>query len=265
MRRAVYWPAAGRLVYLDKKATPEFWEHHWQAEGKPGPVDPRDEVITVTSRYLPRGARLLEGGCGRANKVQAMASAGYRATGVDFAAASVKLARETYPHLDIREGDVRSLDFPNDHFDGYWSIGVIEHFWKGYGTILQEAARVLRPNGFLFLTAPWLSPYRIRKVGAGLYPVVKYEIEPEAFYQFALGRAEVVAQLKQYGFELVDWRGLASEVSMTREMAAFSGVFRWLFGSRGSILKRITRKAVSHALNPYCGHSFLAIARRGNI
>ena len=34
MRRVVYWRQADRLVYLDEKATPEFWDRRWQAEGK---------------------------------------------------------------------------------------------------------------------------------------------------------------------------------------------------------------------------------------
>jgi SAM-dependent methyltransferase len=264
MRRVVYWPIANRLIYLEEKATPEFWDQRWQTAGKPGPVSPRDEVVTVTAKYLPRNARILEGGCGRANKVKAMAVAGYRAIGVDFAEDSVKQARLNYPDLDIRQGDVRSLDFPDGHFDGYWSIGVIEHFWEGYGPILVEAARVLRPNGFLFLTAPWLSPYRVRKVGNGEYPVAEFQTEPESFYQFALGRTEVAAQLGKFGFELIRWQGLASEVSMMEDMVAFERPIRWLLGSRGSIIKRVLRKAVVKAINPYCGHSFLAIARRVN-
>jgi SAM-dependent methyltransferase len=262
MRHVVHWPSARRLVYLDEKATPAFWDHRWQAEGKPGPVNPRDEVITITAKYLPRGARVLEGGCGRANKVNAMASAGYLATGVDFAEDSVRQARLNYPELDIRQGDVRSLDFPDGHFDGYWSIGVIEHFWDGYGPILAEAARVLRPKGVLFLTAPWFSPYRARKSSNGSYRSVEFPSEPESFYQFALGRAEIAAQLTRHGFELLRWQGLASEISMMEDMAALSGPIHWLFGSGGSVLKRVLRRAVSGALNPYCGHSFLAVARR---
>jgi len=262
MRQVLYWPGARRLVYLDKKATPEYWDRRWEAEGKPGPVSARDEVVTVTAAHLPRGARILEGGCGRANKVKAMANAGYQATGVDFAEDSVNQAKLNYPDLDIRRGDVRRLDFPDGHFDGYWSIGVIEHFWEGYDAILAEAARVLRPGGFLFLTAPWFSPYRVRKARRDGYPVQQFGSEPEAFYQFALGREEVTTQICRFGFELVRWGGMASEVSMMEEMVTLRKPVHWLLGSRGSIFKRVLRKIVSGALNPYCGHSFIAVARR---
>lgn len=262
MRHMVYWPAADRLVYLEARATPEFWDARWLAEGKPDVVGSNDPVITVSNHYLPRGSTILEGGCGRANKVKAMADSGFRAVGVDFAEKSVSQAKLDYPGLDIRLGDVRSLDFPCEFFDGYWSIGVIEHFWKGYGEILSEAARVLRPRGFLFLTAPWLSPYRRRKVRRNDYSRSDFTAEPDAFYQFALSRQEVAAQLSAHGFELLRWRGVASEVTMREEVTACKAWFEWLLASRGSIVRRMLRRIVTQGLNPYCGHSFLAIARR---
>ena len=262
MRRVLYWPTADRLVYLDARATPEFWDARWRSEGKPIPVSSRDPVVTVTARYLPRGSKVLEGGCGRANKVKAMADAGFSAVGIDFAERSVAQAKLDYPDLDIRLGDVRSLDLPDGSFDGYWSIGVIEHFWKGYREILSEAARVLRPQGFLFLSAPWFSPYRQFKVRRSGYLRSDFADEPDAFYQFALGRREVEMQLAAHGFEVLRWRGLASEVSVKEDMTVCRAQIDWLLGSRGSIIKRILRRVVVEALHPYCGHSFLAIARR---
>ena len=262
MREVLYWPATDRLVYLDAQATPEFWDARWRAEGKPPPVSSLDPVVTTTGRYLSPGSRVLEGGCGRANKVKAMADAGFRAVGVDFAQRSVSQAKLDYPGLDIRLGDVRLLDFPDGSFDGYWSIGVIEHFWKGYGEILSEAARVLRPKGFLFLSAPWFSPYRRLKVRRSGYPRSDFVDEPETFYQFALSRPEVEIQLAAHGFEVLRWRGLASEISVKEDMTACRAQVDWLLGSRGSIVKRLLRRVVVEGLNPFFGHSFLAVARR---
>jgi SAM-dependent methyltransferase len=186
MRQVVYSPAADRLVYLHQQATPQYWDAHWRAQGKPPAVSPRDDVVVVTRKHLPAGARVLEGGCGRANKVKALADAGFAAVGVDFAADVVAQAREHYPQLDVRQGDVRSLDFPDGSFDGYWSIGVIEHFWDGYDGILAEAARIVRRGGYLFLSAPWFSPYRRFKARRRDYPTVDFADQPELFYQFAL-------------------------------------------------------------------------------
>jgi len=264
MRDVVYWPAADRLVYFDEPATPEFWESYWQAEGEPPQISQRDYVVTATRKYLAPGVRVLEGGCGRGNRVRALADAGFSAIGVDYAANSVREAKGYYPGLDIRTGDVRSLDFPSGSFSGYWSIGVIEHFWTGYDSILAEAARVLKPNGVLFLTAPWLSPFRKRKIRAGEYSCADFADEPDFFFQFALSRQEVTAQLQQHGFTLLRWYGMASDISMQQDMTVYKRSIDWVFASRGSIFKRVLRRVLSTGLNPYCGHSFLAIARCGN-
>jgi SAM-dependent methyltransferase len=262
MRRVVYSPQARRLIYLQEKATPAFWDERWRSEGKPPAVSPNDDVVTLTRKYLRPGSRVLEGGCGRANKVKAMADAGFDAVGLDFAQDSVRQARLDYPALDIRQGDVRSLEFPAATFDGYWSIGVIEHFWEGYDSILAEAARVLKPGAHLFLTAPWFSPYRHYKAGHGGYPTSDFVDEPDSFYQYALGRDEVSARLASHGFELLRWCGRASEISLKEDVSSFRHSIEWLFGSRGSIIKRVLRRSITRVLDPYCGHSFLAIARR---
>lgn len=262
MRHVIYWQERERLVYLDGNPTPEFWDARWRAEGRPPPVNLNDPVLTVTARYLARGSRVLEGGCGRANKVKAMADAGFRAIGIDFAQQSVSQAKLEYPDIDIRLGDVRSLEFPDSFFDGYWSLGVIEHFWGGYGEILSEAARVLRSQGLLFLTAPWLSPFRQRKARRNGYSRLDFAAEPPSFYQFALSREEVTEQLLSHGFELLDWRGLACEVCMKEEMTAFRAQVDWLLGSKGSLIKRVLRRTITASLNRYCGHSFLVVARR---
>lgn len=262
MRRVVYSSRTQRLIYLHEKATPAFWDERWRSEGKPPTVRPKDDVVTVTRRYLSAGSRVLEGGCGRANKVKAMADAGFRAIGIDFAEETVRQAALDYPDLDVRKGDVRSLDFPAGSFDGYWSIGVIEHFWEGYDQILVEAARVLRPGGLLFLSAPWFSPYRVHKAKNHDYPSADFADEPDSFYQFALSRDEVSSSLGHHGFDVLRWHGRASEICLKEDVQSFRRGIEWLFGSRGSLPKRALNRSVTSALNPFCGHSFLAVSKR---
>jgi SAM-dependent methyltransferase len=255
-------PASDRLVYLDEGATPEFWDARWRAAGVPGPSRRTDEMVRITARHLPPGSRVLEGGCGRANKVKALADAGFQAVGIDFAAESVSRARLAYPGLDIREGDVRSLPFPEDSFDGYWSLGVIEHFWAGYDDILAEAHRVLRPGRILFLTAPWFSPYRRFKAWCGGYPRQDFTSEPQDFYQYALGAKEVSARLRGHGFDILRMCGTSPETSMQEDMTRMKRAVDWLLGSRGPLPKRVLRRVVTGSLGGFCGHSFMAIARK---
>jgi SAM-dependent methyltransferase len=191
-----------------------------------------------------------------------MADAGFHAVGVDFAEATVRQAAFDYQDLDIRKGDVRSLDFPAGSFDGYWSIGVIEHFWEGYDPILAEAARVLRPGGYLFLSAPWFSPYRAHKAKSHGYHSTNFVDEPDSFYQFALGRDEVSSHLADHGFDVLRWHGRASEICLKEDVQSFRREIEWLFRPRGSLVKRALNRIVTITLNPFCGHSFLAISKR---
>jgi SAM-dependent methyltransferase len=262
VRSVVYWSSADRLIYLAEKATPQFWDRYWKEAGMPPQRNQHDDVVTVSCRHLAAGARVLEGGCGRGDKVKALVDAGFRGSGVDFAEQSVKQARLDFPELDIRLADVRALDFPDRTFDGYWSVGVIEHFWNGYDGILAEAARVLKPGGILFLTAPWLSPWRRRKLRAGGYARMDFSSEPAAFFQFALSREEVCAALRRHGFAIIRWRGLAADVALKEETRALKRPIDWLLDSRGSVAKRILRRGILRVLDAYCGHSFLAVARR---
>ncbi len=118
MRKVVHWPMKNRLVYLDEKANPAFWDEQWRSEGPPAEISPKDYVVVVTRRYLLSGSRILEGGCGRANKVKAIADAGYIVTGIDFAPNTVRQAKLDYPMIDILQGDVRKLEFEDQAFDG---------------------------------------------------------------------------------------------------------------------------------------------------
>ena len=196
-------PVHDRLIQINQQATAAFWDQKWH-DDEIGLYDPVavHPCIALTRAFLPEGAQILEGGCGTAGKIAALQDAGYRVTGVDFAAQTVARVLAARPAFDIRVGDVFELPFPEAHFDGYWSFGVIEHFWTGYEGILQEAKRVLRPGGLLFLTFPTLSTLRRLKVRLGIYPKRDMAQErPDGFYQFLLNPDRVSQTLVAAGFQ----------------------------------------------------------------
>jgi SAM-dependent methyltransferase len=257
-------PSIQRLAYFQANATPEYWDSVWIKQGVPSAIAPSHDVIRLTTRYLSKGSRILEAGCGRGDKVHAMALAGFDPVGIDFAPRTVRAAQELFPTCDIQLGDVRRLDFADCSFDGYWSLGVIEHFWSGYESILREARRVVRPGGYLFLSTPSFSPYRKYKARCGGFPIMNPvpDAEPSDFYQFALGKIEIESALKTLGFELKYWGGRGPEISMLEDMQRFSGFIKWFLCSRGGLAKRITRRLVTRSLANWCGHSFVSVSRR---
>jgi SAM-dependent methyltransferase len=111
-------------------------------------------------KHLSRGARLLEAGCGVGQVVLALRAHGFDAYGLDYAARTVERLRRRFPQVPFHRGDIRELPYQYAYFDGYISLGVIEHFTSGQEVILAEANRVLRPGGKVFISVPAFNPYR---------------------------------------------------------------------------------------------------------
>lgn len=65
---------------------------------------------------VPRGARILDAGCGTGRVGGFLAAAGHRVTGVDLDPELIEAARADHPGTDWRVGDLTDLDLP-DRFD----------------------------------------------------------------------------------------------------------------------------------------------------
>lgn len=74
--------------------------------------------------------------------------------GVEYNQELVDMALESFPSLDIRQGDVQKLgEFSDSEFDVAVATAVIEHV-ESPETFIKEATRILRPGGLLVMTAP---------------------------------------------------------------------------------------------------------------
>lgn len=256
-----------RLIYLGSSATPEFWDNEWRLDDSI-----REQIVGIKSTYVVRTTKkyltpmdgiILEGGCGPATHVAALTNSGYTCIGVDSAALTVSILNRSIPELDVRLGDLRKLDFPDESVAGYWSLGVIEHFWEGYHEIGREMARVIRPGGFLFLTFPTMSALRRIKAAYSGYPKWQDEYNHDLFYQFALDQRDVIAIYQSLGFKFIksEYRngidGLESEISILRKVLNALSECKdesraaWYF-----------RAIISKLSAPVAGHSSLLILQR---
>ncbi|MGR3318584.1 MAG: class I SAM-dependent methyltransferase, partial [Candidatus Anammoxibacter sp.] len=95
--------------------------------------------------------------------------AGFDAYGVDIAQDTVRTIRKRRPEIKIEIADVRKLPFSDEYFDGYWSLGVIGHFYDGYDKVFHEMRRIIRGGGYLFLSFPHMSFLRNCKVRRNKY------------------------------------------------------------------------------------------------
>lgn len=260
MRRKLWCPKRLELIYLDKKANSHFWDAQWdQLRQQTFASPPKARgIIRATRRWLKPPARILEGGCGMAQFVHALDKAGYQVTGVDFAPRIVDSVKMHWPHLDVRFGDVRQLPLKENEVDGYWSFGVIEHWPDGYLPIAREMLRVIRPNGFLFLTFPMFSPFRIRCAQAGLYPSTSLEAKELAdFYQFGLKPVEVIRQFEELGFCLRSHGGLNTWQGLGEDIPAIQWFDEWL--NRAPRLKAALGVLMDATIGKFAGHSCILV------
>lgn len=104
--------------------------------------------IAAVKERLGAGARVLDAGCGNGKMLAPLARAGFEARGVDIARGAL-LALAGHP---VVQGDVRSLPFAGEAFDGVVCYDVLQHLLEAErGAAVSELRRVLVPGGFLFL------------------------------------------------------------------------------------------------------------------
>lgn len=251
------------VIQTGRSATAQFWDDKWHDDQigtyRPDAVRP---FIDLTAAYLQRGARILEGGCGTAGKVAALINAGYAVTGVDFANDTVQRIKRLRPDFNVQVGDVFSLPFADSSFDGYWSFGVIEHFWGGYDGLLSEAWRVLNAEGYMFLTFPGVSPLRRLKAWLHLYHPWQGGGEPAGFYQFLLDPESVRSALHKHGFEVVHLSRIQAGSGAKQELKLAWKLTSILARAVPEVITQRAARGFESIFAPTVGHLGLIAARK---
>jgi SAM-dependent methyltransferase len=128
-------------VWADAPADPEPWA--WER---------RRALLLGEARP---GERVLDLGCGAGRFVVALRDAGCDPVGVEIASGALERARAVAPGADLRLlAEDGSIPLEHGSVDLVWCSEVLEHVADG-AHLLQEARRVLRPDGRLLLTVPY--------------------------------------------------------------------------------------------------------------
>jgi SAM-dependent methyltransferase len=97
------------------------------------------------------GTKLLDVGCGSGYAARMAAEFGAEVTGIDVTPELLEIARERLPGAEFVEGDMDSLPFPDESFDGVVGFNAFQFADDPVGAV-REGARVLRPGGRLAAT-----------------------------------------------------------------------------------------------------------------
>ena len=108
-------------------------------------------IPTIIGKYaIPKGAKVLDVGCGHGLALNTFRDHGMDATGVGFGYEAAKARAEGF---EIIEEDMSFLDVADATFDLAWCRHVIEHSLFPYFT-LSEMFRMLKPGGVIYMEVP---------------------------------------------------------------------------------------------------------------
>jgi ubiquinone/menaquinone biosynthesis C-methylase UbiE len=194
------------------------------------------------------GLDVLDCGCGTGLLLEPIAKLARRAVGVDLSPGMLERARAR--GLDVREGSVTALPFPDASFDVACSFKVLPHV-KDIGRALREMARVTRPGGVVL--AELYNPMSLRWLAKRFAPAGKISEETrESAVYTRFDAPWVVPRLLPPGLVLEGARG----VRIVTPAAAFMRV-RFLRDALASAERRLADGPLA-----VFGGFYVAILRR---
>lgn len=110
------------------------------------------QELGVFNKYLPSG-KVIEIGCGGGRDAEVLSESGYDYIGTDISEGLLEEARKRNPNLTFYHQSVYELNFPVNHFDGFWASASLLHIPKYRAIeVLQRIHRIVRPNGIGFIS-----------------------------------------------------------------------------------------------------------------
>ncbi len=241
----------------------DYWTRKWQQQGGPqNRTDrtPRTEEYRVMRPYLrdlPKGARLLDGGCGLGDWTAYFSEQGWPTLGLDISRDTIAKLRETFPDHKFAVGDIRDTRLADESFDGYFSWGTFEHFEAGLAPCIDEGFRILKPGGLMFTSVPFDNLRHALRAACDRRRKSPPTAKPTRFYQWRLTRGEFRDLLTQSGFEVLDIQPIGKRQGVLRSLQHEFGLpYAWL-----------ASRALSIAIAPLVpsglvAHMLLAVARK---
>lgn len=158
-------------------------------------------LVRIFDQHLAnKRFRILEGGCGLGAWWDWFNRRGHDAVGIEYNEEVVKRAKEFRPDVAVELRDVTNLKFPDNSFDAYVSLGVIEHFEHGPERALAEACPVLKPGGLAFVSTPYSNVLRrliVHPMRSLYFLIRKLRAKPGYFWEYRFRKKELKEHLEK--------------------------------------------------------------------
>jgi ubiquinone/menaquinone biosynthesis C-methylase UbiE len=162
-------------------------------------------------QLLPPDGRVLDAACGTGKYFPMVLASGRRLLGVDHAGAYLAIAATKFPGAPTDKHDLQDLPYHHE-FDGVLCVDAMEFVPpEDWPVVLERFHRVLRPEGWLYLTVELAPDDQVRALNqaarrSGL-PVVDGEViwgEPDGYYHHYPTVQQVRGWLADAGFAVVE-------------------------------------------------------------
>jgi ubiquinone/menaquinone biosynthesis C-methylase UbiE len=187
-------------------STPESWARNFASSKKLTSFKKLklriDRRYKLVQKYIKRGDKILDAGCGFGEWVSYLNGKEYVAAGLDYSETLISRLRNAYPAIDWIYGTIEKIPAPDATFDGIISWGVIEHNEDGPKAALSEFFRVLKDGGHAVVTVPFEDKLAVTT------SKLDWEIDTDptsrAFYCYYMTEKDLRDYMLGAGFEVVE-------------------------------------------------------------
>jgi len=135
----------------------------------------RAQARIILSKFkFKRGGRLLDIGCGPGFFLDEAKRCGWSAEGLDLSLWAKKYCKEHF-NIDVFQGTLEEVKFPDRSFDVIVMMDVIEHLEDPKST-LKELRRILKNDGIIYISTPDINSLWSKLLGARWWGVNKYHL-----------------------------------------------------------------------------------------
>lgn len=145
---------------LDKTALKETYDRvarDWHADhkGEGWWTTGTEKLISL----LPKGAAVLDAGCGAGRSSSRLSEAGMKVLGIDFSVGQLALARKHAPDAEFRELDLYEVGNMSEQFDCVFAQASLLHIpKKDVRGVLDGLVSRLKPGGLLYVAVKEIRP-----------------------------------------------------------------------------------------------------------
>ena len=186
----------------------DYYERYWKGKKDqdgilniPPEWEEKDikEKIDLFRPFI--GKRILDTGCGDctfANELSKLSDV----TGLEVSDTAIKIAKNKFPKIKVKCGNVTNIPLPEEKFDTLFAIELVEHILDTE-KMFKEFNRVLKPGGFLCITTSQMTFLKNIFISMFMYDRFYFPTNPHIrFYT----KKTLRTILERHGFEIIKYK-----------------------------------------------------------